>query len=76
MYVYIYIIYIYIYMYIYIARASNNLESFSRAVKPFIARMSRQVVSIEKINSFILNLFSKHHSDFNNICQSKHELLI
>ena len=62
-------------MYIFIARASNNPESFSRAVKPLIARMSRQGVSIEKINSFILNFFSKHHSDFNNICQSKQELL-
>ena len=57
-----------------IARASNNPESFS-TVKPLIARMSRQGVSIGKINSSILNFFNKHHSDFNNVCQSKQELL-
>ena len=58
-----------------IASASNNPESFSTAVKPIIARMSRQGVSIEKINSSILKNFNKHHSDFNNVCQSKQELL-
>ena len=31
-----------------IARASNNPESFSTAIKPLIARMSRQGVSLEK----------------------------
>ena len=36
-----------------IARASNNPESFSTAIKSLIARMSRQGVSIGKINSFI-----------------------
>ena len=54
-----------------IARASNNPESFSTAIKPLIAHMSRQGVSIGKINSSILKLFNKHHSDFNNVCQSK-----
>ena len=58
-----------------IARASNNPESFSTAIKPLIARMSRQGVSIGKINSSILKFFNKHHSDFNNVCQSKQELL-
>ena len=58
-----------------IARGSNNPESFSTAVKPLIARMSRQEVSIGKINSSILKFFNKHHSDFNNVCQSKQELL-
>ena len=57
------------------ARASNNPESFSTAIKPLIARMSRQGVSIGKINSSILKFFNKHHSDFNNVCQSKQELL-
>ena len=57
-----------------IARASNNLESFSTAIKPLIGRMSRQGVSIGKINSSILQFFDKHHSDF-NVCQSKQELL-
>ena len=42
-----------------IARASNNPESFSTAIKPLIARMSRQGVSIGKINSFILTFFNK-----------------
>ena len=56
-------------------RASNNPESFSTAIKPLIARMSKQGVSIGKINSSILKIFNKHHSDFNNICQSKQELL-
>ena len=37
-----------------IARASNNLESFSTAIKPLIAHMSRQGGSIGKINSSIL----------------------
>ena len=54
-----------------IARGSNNPESFSTAIKPLIARMSRQGVSTEKINSFILKIFNKHQADFNNVCQSK-----
>ena len=58
-----------------IARASNNPESFSTAIKPLIACMSRQGVSIEKINSSILKSFNKDHSDFNNVYQSKQELL-
>ena len=58
-----------------IPRASNNPESFSTAIKPFIARMSRQWVSIGKINSCILKIFNKHQVDFNDVCQSKQELL-
>ena len=58
-----------------IARASNNPESFSSAIKPLIARMSRQGVSIGKINSSIPKSLNKHHSDFNNVCQSKQEFL-
>ena len=58
-----------------IARASSNPESFSTAIKPRIARISRQAVSIGKINSFIIKFFNKHHSDCNNVCQSKQELL-
>ena len=58
-----------------IARASNNPESFSTAIKPVIAHMSRHGVSIGKINSSILKVFTKHHSDFNNVSQSKQELL-
>ena len=54
-----------------IAGASNNPESFSTAIKPLIARMSRQGVSIGKINSSILKIFN----NFNNVCQSKQELL-
>ena len=57
-----------------IARASNNPESFSTAMKPLIDCMSRLGVSIGKINSSILKFFNKHHSDF-NVCQSKQELL-
>ena len=57
------------------ARASNNPEPFSTATKPLIAHMSRQGVSIGKINSSILKFFNEHHSDFNNVCQSKQELL-
>ena len=41
-----------------IARASNNPESFSTPIKPLIARMSRQRVSIGKINSSILKFFT------------------
>ena len=58
-----------------IARASNNPESLSASTKPLIARMSRQCVSIGKINNSILKFFNKRHSDFNNVCQSKKELL-
>ena len=58
-----------------IARAINNPKSFSTAIKPLLARMSRQQVSIGKINSSILKLFNKHHSDVKNVCQSKQELL-
>ena len=57
-----------------IARASNNPESFSTAIKPVTARMSKQGVSIRKINSFILKFFSKHRVDF-DVSQSKQELL-
>ena len=53
-----------------IAIASNNSESLPTAIKPLIARMSRQGVSIKKINSLILIFFNKHPADFNNICQS------
>ena len=45
------------------ARASNNPESFSTAIKPLIAHMSRQGVSIGKINSSILIFFNNYHSD-------------
>ena len=55
--------------------ASNKPESFSPAIKPFIARMSRHGVSIGKIKSFILKFFNKHQADFNIVCQSKQELL-
>ena len=58
-----------------IAGASNNPESFSTAIKPLIPCMSRQEVYIGKINSYLLKIFNKHHSDFNNVCQSKQELL-
>ena len=58
-----------------IARASNNPESFSTAIKFLIARLSRQGLSIRKINSFVLKYFNKHQADFNNICQSRHKLL-
>ena len=47
-----------------IARASNNPES----ITPLISHMSRQGVSIGKINSSILKFFNNHHSDFNNVC--------
>ena len=57
------------------ARASNNPESFSIAIKPLIARMSRQGVSIGKINSSVLKFYNKHDSDLNNLCQSQQELL-
>ena len=54
-----------------IVRASNNPESFFTTVKPLIACMRGQGLSIGKINSSILKLFNKHHSDFNNVCQNK-----
>ena len=57
------------------ARSSNNPESFSTAIKPLIARMSRQGVSNEKINSSILKFFNRHRSGLKNVCQSKQELL-
>ena len=57
-----------------IGRASNNPESFCTAIKPLIARMNRQGLSIGKRNSSILKFFDKHYSDFNNVCQSKQEL--
>ena len=54
-----------------IARASNNPESFSTAIKPIIARMRRQGVSIGRINRFILKFFNEYQADFHNVCQSK-----
>ena len=58
-----------------IARATDNPKSFSSAVKPLIARMSRHGESTGKINSSLLKFSNKHHSDFNNVCQSKQEFL-
>ena len=58
-----------------IARASNSPGSLFTAIKSLIARMSRQRVSIGKINSFILKIFNKHLVDFNNVCQSRQEIL-
>ena len=52
-----------------IVRAINNPESFSTTIKPLIAHMSRQGVSI------ILKTFNKNQGDFNNVYQSKQELL-
>ena len=40
-----------------IARASNNPESLSTTIKPLIAHMSRQGVSIGKTDSCILKFF-------------------
>ena len=57
------------------AKASNNPESFSIAIKPLIARMSRQGVFIRKINSSIIKFFNKFDSNFYNVFQSKQELL-
>ena len=54
-----------------IARASNNPESFSTAIKPIIACMRRQGVSIGRINRFILKFFNEYQADFHNVCQSK-----
>ena len=51
-----------------IARANNNPESFFTVIKPLIAHMNRQGVSIGEINSFILNFFNKHQVDFNPSC--------
>ena len=58
-----------------IARATDNPKSFSSAIKPLIARMSRHGESIGKINSSLLKFSNKQHSDFHNVCQSKQELL-
>ena len=41
-----------------IAGARSDPESFSTAIKPLIACMSRQKVSIAKINSVILNFLT------------------
>ena len=41
-----------------IAKASNNPESFSTAIKPLIARMNRKGVSIGKINSSTLKILT------------------
>ena len=57
------------------ARVSNIPESFPTPIKPLIARMISQGVSIGKINSTILNFLNKHYSDCNNVSQSKRELL-
>ena len=54
---------------VYSAIGAKSLR-ISRASKPLIALMSRQVLYIEKISSSILKRFNKHHSDF-NVCQSK-----
>ena len=37
--------------------------------------MSKHEVSIAKVNSFVLKMFNKCQVDFNNVCQSKQELL-
>ena len=57
-----------------IARASNNPDLLSTAIKPLIARMSSQGVSIKKLSSVFLKSFNKHEGNF-NVCQGKQELL-
>ena len=42
----------------------------SQVIKPLIAHMSRQGVSIAKINGSVLKCFNKDHSDCDNICES------
>ena len=44
-------------------------------IKPLIARINWQVVSIGKINSSILKSFNKHQVDFNNVYQSNQKKL-
>ena len=58
-----------------ISRASNNPVSFPTAIKPLVTRLSRQQVSIERINSIIVYRSNKHQRDVNNACKSKQELL-
>ena len=71
-----YLLFTYYFTYILLSVSlSNNPESFSTAIKPLIARMNKQGVSVEKINSVILKFFNKHQGDFNNVCQYKQELL-
>ena len=43
------------------ARATNNPASLSTAIKPLIACMNWQWVSIGKMNNSILKSFNKHH---------------
>ena len=58
-----------------IVEARSDPESFSTAIKPLIACMRRQKVSIAKINSVILKFFNKHERNYNDVCQRKKELL-
>ena len=56
-----------------IARASNNPESLQ--LEHLLLVWAGRGVSIGKVCSSILNVFNKRHWDFNNVCQSKQELL-
>lgn len=58
-----------------IAGTTNNPEKFFKAIKPLTARMRRRGLSIEKNKQFVLKCFNKHQVDFNNVSQSKQELV-
>ena len=79
--IYRYICYANIYVYIihcynmYTIKLIKPMQLNQTAIKLLIARMSWQGVSIGKISSSILKSSNKHNSDFNNVCQSKQELL-
>ena len=53
-----------------IAKASNNPESFSTAIKPLIARMNRKGVSIGKINSSTLKILTNITQMFVKVCKN------
>ena len=42
-----------------VALAGNNPTSFSTVIKPLVTRVSREGISIEKINSIVLKFLTK-----------------
>ena len=58
-----------------IARASNNIEAFSRSLKPLLSRMQKQGTSLKQITKTILKFYHQHKADFSDICKNVEELL-
>ena len=57
-----------------IARACNNPESFSRAIKPLVERMIKQGGDIQRIKNCLKKFFNRHQNDFIYVGKESNDL--